>query len=90
VAEFDKLFAAALRGMARPQPTLLRLTLDGAVASATRELVVREADCCPLFGFALTRTPDGLQLDIQVPAGQTRALDELAARARAVAGSWPA
>lgn len=90
VAEFDRLFAAALRGLARPQPTQLRLTLDGAesVASATRELMVREADCCPLLGFTLERTPDGLQLDIQVPAGQTRVLDELTARARVVAGGW--
>lgn len=90
VAELDRLLATALRGLARPQPTLLRLTLDGAdsVTTATRELVVREADCCPLLGFTLERTPDGLRLDIQVPAGQTRMLDELAARARVVAGVW--
>lgn len=87
--EFDELFATALRVVARPEPTLLRLTLDGTdlVETATRELATREAACCPLLDFTLTRTPDrALQLDVRVPAGRTEVLDDLGARAAAVAG----
>jgi hypothetical protein len=92
-AEFDELFAAALRGLARPEPALLRLTLDGgdAVAAATRDLVTREAACCSLFDFTLSHTPDGaLQVEVRVPADRTEVLDGLAARAAAArAGGSP-
>jgi hypothetical protein len=93
VAEFDELFATALRGRARPGPAHLRLTLDGGaeVEARTRDLIARETACCSLFAFALTRTPGGqLQLDVQVPEGRTDVLDAIAARAGAathVAGS---
>jgi hypothetical protein len=88
-AEFDELFAAALRGVARPEPTLLRLTLDGSdrVATTARELVAREAACCSLFDFTLTRTPDrALRLEVRVPTERTRVLDDLAARATGATG----
>lgn len=87
-AEFDELFATALRA-ARPEPTLLRLTLDGSdrVETATRDLVTREAACCPSFDFTLTRTPDHLlQLEIRVPAERTGLMDGIAARATASSG----
>jgi hypothetical protein len=89
-AEFDELFARALRGVARPEPTLLRLALDGAdwVVTATRELVAREAACCSLFDFTLDRTPDRApRLEVRVAADHTGVLDELAARAASAAGS---
>jgi hypothetical protein len=88
-AEFDELFDTALREVARLEPTLLRLTLDGSdrVAAATRELVTREAACCSLFGFTLTRTPDDLlQLEVRVPEGRSKVLDGLAAHAAAATG----
>jgi len=91
-AEFDELFAAALRELARPEPTLLRLTLDGAdaVATATRDLVTRESACCSLFDFTLTRTPDGaLQVEVRVPADRADVLDGLAARAAAATAGGP-
>jgi len=84
VAEFDELFVTALRGVARPEPTLLRLALDGAdsVARVTRDLMAREASCCSLFDFTLTSTPDrALQLEVRVPADRAGVLDELVARA---------
>jgi len=87
-AEFDELFATALRA-ARPEPTLLRLTLDGSdrVETATRDLVTREAACCSSFDFTLTRTPDHLlQLEIRVPAERTGLMDGIAARATASSG----
>jgi hypothetical protein len=93
VAEFDELFATALRGQARPGPTHLRLILDGAdrVEATTRDLVARETACCSFFAFTLNRTPDQhLRLDVRVPANRTDVLDAIAARAAAamsVAGS---
>jgi hypothetical protein len=86
VAEFDELFATALRAQARPGPTHLRLTLDGAdqVEATTHDLIARETACCPFFAFTVTRTGDQkLQLDIQVPHNRTDVLDGIAARAAA-------
>ncbi len=90
VAAFDELFATALRAVARPAPTHLRLVLDGAgqVEATTRDLVARETACCSFFTFALNRTGDDrLQLDVQVPASHTQVLDGLAARATAAASA---
>ncbi|HZD73261.1 MAG TPA: hypothetical protein VE776_05150 [Actinomycetota bacterium] len=84
VAEFDQLFATALRAQARPGPTHLRLTLDGAeqVEATTRDLIAKENACCSFFAFTLTRTADQqLELDIQVPHNRTNVLDGIAARA---------
>lgn len=84
VAEFDELFASALRAQARPDPTHLRLTLDGAdrVEATTRDLIARETACCSFFAFTVTRTADReLQLDIRVPQNRTDVLDGIAARA---------
>ena len=88
VAAFDELLATSLRGLTRPEPLLLRLMLDDAdgVAATTKDLLVRERSCCAFFDFELTPTPQGLQLDVRVPAGRTEVLDGLAARA-ALAGS---
>jgi hypothetical protein len=86
VAEFDELFATALRGQTRLEATHLRLTLDGAdqVEATTGDLIAREAACCSFFTFTLTRTPDRqLQLDVQVPASRAEVLDGLSARAAA-------
>jgi hypothetical protein len=82
VAEFDQLFATSLRGLARPDPSLLRLTLEDGeeVAAAAGDLVARERSCCALFDFELTPIPGGLQLDVRVPAGRAPLLDALAAR----------
>lgn len=89
-ARFDELFTTALRAVARPEPTLLRLTLDGSdrVATATRELVAEEATCCSLFDFTLARTSeDALRLEVRAPAERTGVLDDLATRAAAATGA---
>jgi hypothetical protein len=88
-AEFDELLGKSLRGLARPEPTLLGLTLDGSkgVEATTRELVAREVACCSFFDFTLTRMPDEtLLLEVRVPEGQTGVLDGLVARAAAATG----
>ncbi|MBX6384580.1 MAG: hypothetical protein IRZ07_16700 [Microbispora sp.] len=83
VAEFDELFASALRGLERVGPTHLRLLLkSGAqVEETTRDLTAREARCCSFFSFELTPGAGGLTLDIEVPPGHARVLDGLAALA---------
>jgi thioredoxin len=91
-AEFDQLFTAALRGVDRPAPTWLRLTLaagDG-VEATTRDLTARESSCCSFFDFGLTAAEGGLTLDVRVPEARVEVLDGLARRAeaaRAAAGT---
>ncbi|MGW0504082.1 hypothetical protein [Micromonospora sp. NPDC003241] len=86
LAEFDDLFAVALRGCDRTGPTLLRLFLDAPpqIEATARDLTVRESGCCSFFAFTFTRTPEHLLLDVAVPVEQAEVLDGLAARARAV------
>jgi hypothetical protein len=89
-AEFDALFAAALRGVARPAPTRLRLHLDAGpgVEARTRDLVARESSCCTFFDFGITVSADGLVVDVDVPPARIDVLDGLARRADAArAGS---
>jgi hypothetical protein len=89
VAAFDELFASALRGLARPAPALLRLTLDGTdrVEGVVRELVTKEQACCPLFDFTIGHVDDGaLLLEVRVADGHIGTLDALASRAAMVMG----
>ena len=83
VAEFDELFASALRRLERVGPTHLRLLLEGGarVEETVRDLTARETTCCSFFSFGLTPGAEGLTLDIEVPAVHARVLDGLAARA---------
>ena len=83
VAEFDELFATALRGQQRVAPTLLRWRLDPATGPAARELAGREAGCCSFFTFTFALAGDDLQVDVEVPAASTGVLDALAERAAA-------
>ena len=87
-AEFDALFAAHLQSCERPEPTSLRLNLDGGagVEAATRKLVARESSCCSFFDFDLVRAGDLLVLDVRVPAARVEVLDGLARRADATCG----
>nr|WP_255413923.1 thioredoxin domain-containing protein [Pseudonocardia sp. MH-G8] len=84
-AEFDALFAAALRSMERPEPELLRLILDGdsEVETVVRDLTVRESSCCSFFDFQLIAGDGGLMLDVRVPEARIEVLDGLARRAEA-------
>jgi hypothetical protein len=84
-AEFDTLFAMALRGVQRPAPTWLRLDLDAGaeVEATTRDLTARESSCCLFFDFQLTPAVDRLVLDVRVPEARVDVLDGLARRAEA-------
>lgn len=80
-AEFDELFATALRGQRRLAPTMLRWRLDAAAESAARELADRESGCCSFFTFTFTRDGDIVLVDVEVPAVSAGVLDALAQRA---------
>lgn len=87
VAEFDALFAAALRGLDRPAPTQLRLILDGAAQAQVRDLVAREAACCSFFTFTVESAAGGrLYLDVEVPPARVDVLDAVVARTAAHPG----
>ena len=87
-AEFDAVFADAVRLVERPSPDRVRLELEPAaeVAARVADLVVRETACCSFFTFALTATAGALHLDITVVPGHIEVLDVLAAQATAAAG----
>ncbi|MBN6057270.1 hypothetical protein JYK22_35430 [Nonomuraea sp. RK-328] len=83
VAEFDALFASALRGVDRRGPTQLRLVLEGAagVEETARDLAAWETGCCSFFTFTLIPGREGLVLDVEVPEVHAKVLDGLAVRA---------
>jgi hypothetical protein len=83
VAEFDELFATALRGQQRVASTLLRWRLDPAAEPAARDLAGREAGCCSFFTFTFALAGGDVQVDVEVPAASAGALDALAERAAA-------
>jgi hypothetical protein len=82
-AEFDELFAAALRSQQRVASTVLRWRLDPAAESAARDLAGRETGCCSFFTFTFTQAQDAVQVDVEVPPASAGALDALAERAAA-------
>ena len=90
LAEFDALFATAVRGGERLGVQHLRVTLEGGedVADSVRDLAARESDCCSFFTFTVGAPEPGfVQLDIEVPAGHVDVLDALELRATTVRGA---
>jgi hypothetical protein len=87
VAEFDTLFADAVRAVARPDRARLRLELVFGPDHAARaaELAARENGCCSFFTFTLTVADGSLTLEATVPPEHVDVLDALQARAGAVA-----
>jgi hypothetical protein len=86
LAEFDELFATALRGQRRLSPTMLQWWLDPAAEPAARDLTARESSCCSFFSFSFTPGGAAVQVDVQVPAAHVEVLDALAGRAAALSG----
>jgi hypothetical protein len=88
LAEFDRFFHAAVRGVDRLSAQWLRLRLDGTaqIERTARDLTARESSCCSFFAFELSRSgPDALTLDVRVPAAHVDVLDGLAHRAASAA-----
>jgi hypothetical protein len=90
LAEFDELFATAVRRVEPVTGEHVRMWLTGpaGLAQAVRDLTARETECCSFFAFTVTPEAAGdgeaLWLDIAVPAQYTDVLDSLAQRAAAV------
>jgi hypothetical protein len=85
-AEFDRLFATALRAQQRMTPTRLRWTLDPVAEDLARDLTARETVCCSFFTFTFAPSADALHVDVEVPASHVDVLNGLAGRAAATAG----
>lgn len=83
LAEFDDLFATALRSQQRLSATRLRWRLDPAAEPTARDLTGRETQCCSFFTFTFAKTEGAVQLDVEVPAAHVDVLDALADRAAA-------
>ena len=83
LAEFDDLFATAVRGQRRLSPTRLRWRLDPATEKAARDLTGRETACCSFFTFTFACADGAVRLDVQVPDAHVDVLDALADRAAA-------
>ena len=82
-AEFDELFAAALRGQQRLAPTRLRWRLDPAAEPAARDLAARETECCSFFTFTFAAAGTSTSSCTASPAAHAGVLDALADRAAA-------
>jgi hypothetical protein len=90
LAEFDTLFATAVRQVETVGPTHARMRLTGpaGLEAEVRDLAARETECCSFFTFTTTAeaTDDGaaVTLDVQVPAQYADVLESLAQRASAI------
>jgi hypothetical protein len=85
LAEFDELFATAVRSVHRAEPARLCLELDPDPDMAARvaNLMVRESGCCSFFAFTLSMADHRLRWEVTVPTERVRVLDALTARALA-------
>jgi hypothetical protein len=82
-AEFDELFATAVRRVEPVTATHARLHLAGPahLADQVRDLTARETECCSFFTFTVTPQGDAVVLDIEVPTAYTAVLTSLVERA---------
>ena len=90
LAEFDSLFATALRTVQPDGPTRTRMLLSGpaGLEATVRDLTARESECCSFFTFTVTGKPvDGAEavtLVIAVPDAYADVLESLTDRAVAM------
>lgn len=90
LAEFDDLFATAVRRVEPVSATHARLWLTGPVGleATVRDLAARETACCSFFTFTVTSQPadDGtaLTLGVEVPDRYADVLASLIERASTV------
>ena len=93
LAEFDHLFATAVRSVELIDPVHARLELAGSegLAATVTDLTNRETECCSFFAFTVTPTapadPDAeaVTLHIGVPAQYADVLESLVGRATSMA-----
>jgi hypothetical protein len=85
VAEFDHLFATAVRPADRLALTGLRVHLpaDEETGSTARDLIARETGCCTFLSFDVVPFATETAQEIRVPDSRTAALEALHQRAEA-------
>ena len=85
MAEFDELFATAVRSVTRESNVhaTFELPAEPAVAATAADLTARESPCCTFWTFALTMTGGRVMLEVRVPPGNVAVLDALVVRAQA-------
>lgn len=83
VAEFDQLFATALHGVRRTDPTglVLEFAADPAQVASARDLIRRETECCSFFTFTVEDVSPLLRVRVEVPPAHTEVLAALGERA---------
>ena len=91
LAEFDDLFATAVRDVEILAPTHARMRLSGPVGleERVRDLAARETECCSFFDFTITADDAAVVLDVEVPPAYADVLASLAQRASAVSTGPP-
>lgn len=88
LAEFDELFATAVRGVETVGAGHVRIRLTGPVGleAWVRDLAARETQCCSFFAFTVsaegTSDSECVTVDVRVPAPYAGVLESLAERAR--------
>ena len=86
MAEFDALFATAVRRVERRGSDVrIHLTGGAGLVERVRDLTERESSCCSFFTFGIAGTDQDLTLDVSAPPARQEILDALAARARELA-----
>lgn len=85
VAEFDALFASAVRPAERVSRTELWMYLPGGadVVATARDVIERETGCYSFFAFDLRASAAGTELGVRAPDSQVAVLDAMQARAEA-------
>lgn len=82
LAEFDALFASAVRSVERHgKDVRMRLAGEEGLVEQVHDLTARETSCCSFFTFTIDGTDQDLTLDISVPPARQEILDALAQRA---------
>lgn len=92
LAEFDELFATAVRDVELPAPTHARMRMSGpaGLADRVRDLAARETECCSFFDFTTTVDGETVLLKVTVPPAYAEVLGALARQAGEVsAGTMP-
>ncbi|KAB2810990.1 hypothetical protein F9L07_03380 [Pimelobacter simplex] len=82
LAEFDALFASAVRRVERRgRDVRMHLAGEPGLVEQVRDLTERESSCCSFFTFDIRGTDRDLTLDVSVPYARQEILDALADRA---------
>lgn len=90
LAEFDDLFATAVRGVEALHPTHARLRLAGpaGLEARLRDLTARENECCCFIAFTITAQPaidgEAMVLDVEVPSAHADVLECFVQRASTI------